>query len=401
MKHCVLIIDGAAGWPLPERGGKTCLELAETPNLDALAKEGVVGLIRTVPEGMEPSSACACMSLLGYDPGLYYRGRAAIEAVNMGAAINEGEVVFRCNLVAVEGGRMKSYCAGHIGTDEAEKLIEALNANLGSEGTRFYHGVSYRHLLKLKGHEDTAKAICTPPHDIPDKPFTDFLPRGRGSDFLRRLMRDSAVVLGKHPVNKTRQARGDIPANMIWLFWGSGRVPEMPAFEQVYGLKAALTSGVDLLCGLGRMMTMDILAIPGITDGLDNDFQGQALGALESLDDHDLAVIHIEAPDEAGHAGSIDDKVDAIQRVDKEVVSRLRQFEPGNLRLLVMPDHPTPIEIKTHVAEPVPFILWGPGFSANGAERFTEVEAKKAGLFIDKGYNIMASLVGGGYIKCP
>ncbi|MCJ7763893.1 MAG: cofactor-independent phosphoglycerate mutase, partial [Dehalococcoidales bacterium] len=382
MKHCVLIIDGAAGWPLPERGGKTCLELAETPNLDALAKEGVVGLIRTVPEGMEPSSACACMSLLGYDPGLYYRGRAAIEAVSMGAAINEGEVVFRCNLVAVEDGRMNSYCAGHIGTDEAEKLIEALNANLGSEGIRFYPGVSYRHLLKLKGHEDTAKAICTPPHDIPDKPFADFLPRGQGSDLLRRLMRDSALVLGKHPVNKTRQARGDIPANMIWLFWGSGRVPEIPAFEQVYGLKAALTSGVDLLCGLGRMMAMDILAIPGITDGLDNDFQGQALGALESLDDHDLAVIHIEASDEAGHAGSIDDKVDAIQRVDKEVVSRLRQFEPGNLRLLVMPDHPTPIKIKTHVAEPVPFILWGPGFSANGAERFTEVEAKKAGLFI-------------------
>ncbi len=393
MKHCVLIIDGAAGWPLPERGGKTCLELAETPNLDALAKEGVVGLIRTVPEGMEPSSACACMSLLGYDPGLYYRGRAAIEAVSMGVAINEGEVVFRCNLVAVEDGRMNSYCAGHIGTDEAKKLIEALNANLGSEGIRFYPGVSYRHLLKLKGHEDTAKAICTPPHDIPDKPFADFLPRGQGSDLLRRLMQDSAVVLGKHPVNKTRQARGDIPANMIWLFWGSGRVPEMPAFEQVYGLKAALTSGVDLLFGLGRMMAMDILAIPGITDGLDNDFQGQALGALESLDDHDLAVIHIEAPDEAGHAGSIDDKVDAIQRVDKEVVSRLWQFEPGNLRLLVMPDHPTPIKIKTHVAEPVPFILWGPGFSANGAERFTEAEAKKAGLFIDKGYNIMSRLV--------
>ena len=394
MKYCVLIIDGAAGWPLSERGGKTCFELADTPHLDALAKEGVLGLIRTVPEGMEPSSACACMSLLGYDPGLYYRGRAAIEAASMGATINEGEVVFRCNLVAVEDGRMKSYCAGHISTDEAKRLIEALNANLGSEGIRFYPGVSYRHLLKLKGHEDTAKAICTPPHDIPDKLVADFLPQGEGSLFLNQLMDSSAAVLEKHPVNVMRCERGESPANMIWLFWGSGQVPQIPAFEKVYGLKAALTSGVDLLRGLGQMMSMDILEIPGITDGLDNDFSGQALGALKSLNDHGLVVIHIEAPDEAGHAGSIDGKVDAIQRIDKEVVSRLRQFEPGNLRLLVMPDHPTPIKIKTHVAEPVPFILWGPGFSANGAKRFTEAEAKKAGLFIDKGYNIMARFVG-------
>ncbi len=396
MKYCVLIIDGAAGWPLPERGGKTCLELAETPHLDALAKEGVVGLAATVLEGMEPSSACACMSLLGYDPRIYYRGRAAIEAVSMGATIDEGEVVFRCNLVAVEDGLMKSYCVGHIGTDEAEKLIEALNESLGGDNIRFYPGVGYRHLLKLKGREETALAVCTPPHDISNKPVADFLPRGQGSDFLRRLMRDSAVVLEKHPVNKTRRERGDKPANMIWLFWGSGRVPEMPAFEQVYGLKASLTSSVDLLRGLGRMMAMEILAIPGITDGLDNDFQGQALGALKSLDDHDMAVIHIEAPDEAGHAGSIDDKVEAIQRVDKEVVSRLISYRPGNLRLLVMPDHPTPIKIKTHVAEPVPFILWGPGFTANGAKRFTEAEAKRTGLFIEKGYNIMSQLVGRG-----
>jgi 2,3-bisphosphoglycerate-independent phosphoglycerate mutase len=394
MKYCVLVIDGAAGWPLPERGGKTCLELADMPNLDALAKEGVVGLIRTVPEGMEPSSACACMSLLGYDPKIYYKGRAAIEAVSMGVTIDEGEVVFRCNLVTVEDGRMKSYCAGHIGTDEAEELIRALNTNLGDENIHFYPGISYRHLLKLRAHEDTAKAICTPPHDIPDKPVADFLPQGEGSLFLNQLMDSSAAVLEKHPVNVKRRERGEPPANMIWLFWGSGQVPQIPTFGKVYGLKAALTSGVDLLRGLGQITSMDILEIPGITDGMDNDFSGQALGALKSLDDYDLVVIHIEAPDEAGHAGCIDGKVAAIQRIDKEVVSRLRRFEPGNLRLLVMPDHPTPIKIKTHVAEPVPFILWGPGFTANGAERFTEAEAKRTGLFIDKGYNIMARFVG-------
>ena len=394
MKYCVLIMDGASGWPLPERGNKTCLELADTPNLDALAKEGVVGLIQTVPPGMEPSSACACMSLLGYDPGVYYRGRAAIEAVSMGIPIYDGEVVFRCNLVTIKDGRMQSYCAGHISTNEARQLIEALNESLRSNEVSFYPGVSYRHLLKLKGRKDSLKAICTPPHDIPNKLVAEFLPYGRHSRFLRQLMQDSVDMLEKHPGNVARRARGDIPANMIWLFWGSGQIPGMPPFERVYGLSAVITSGVDLLRGLGCMMAMDILEISGITDGLENDFQAQTSGALKSLEDHDLVVIHIEAPDEAAHAGSIENKVEAIQRIDKEVVSRLRLFEPGNLRLLIMPDHPTPIKIKTHIAEPVPFILWGPGFKNNGAARFTETEAKKTGLFIEKGYNIMARLVG-------
>jgi 2,3-bisphosphoglycerate-independent phosphoglycerate mutase len=289
---------------------------------------------------------------------------------------------------------MESYCAGHISSDEGEKLIAALNNGLGSDDVRFHPGVGYRHLLKLKGCEDTARAICTPPHDISGKPIAGYLPQGEGSSFLNQLMDSSTVVLKGHPVNRARQAKGDLPANMIWLFWGSGPVPQIPAFEKTYGLKAALTSGVDLLCGLGRMMSMEILEIPNVTDGLDNDFEGQTEGALKSLDKNDIVVIHIEAPDEAGHSGCIEDKVEAIQRIDKEVVSRLKSYRPGNLRLLIMPDHPTPIEIRTHVAEPVPFVLWGPGFSANGVKRFTEVEAEKTGLFIDKGYNIMAKLVG-------
>jgi len=394
MKYCVLIIDGAAGWPLPERGGKTCLGLADTPNLDAVVQEGMVGLAQTVPSGMEPSSACACMSVLGYDPKVYYRGRAAIEAVSMGIPIGDNEVVFRCNLVAVKDGQMWSYCAGHIGTDEAKSLIETLNDSLGSNGVHFYPGVSYRHLLKLKGYEDTIKAICTPPHDISDRPVAEFLPRSSGSDFLRQLMQDSIAVLEAHPVNKARLERGDIPATMIWLFWGSGRVPDMPAFKQVYGLSAALTSGVDLLRGLGCMMGMDILEINGVTDGLDNDFPAQAMGSIKALEKHDLVVIHIEAPDEAAHAGSIEDKVEAIRRVDREVVSRICSFKGDDFRLLVMPDHPTPIEIKTHITEPVPFLLWGKGFAANGAKRFTEAEAKKTGLFIKDGYKIMGRLVG-------
>jgi 2,3-bisphosphoglycerate-independent phosphoglycerate mutase len=395
MKYAVVIIDGAAGLPLPERGNKTCLELASIPNLDAMAWEGMVGLARTVPEGMEPSSACACMSVLGYDPKVYYRGRSAIEAKSLDIPIGEGEVVFRCNLVGVQDGRMKSYSAGYISSEESKELISALNDSLGSDSVRFYPGVSYRNILKLKGHEDSLSAECTPPHDIPDKPVADYLPKGRGSEILRDLMQRSEKVLKGHPLNLKRQARGDIPATTIWLFWGSGKVPEMPPFRQLYGLSAALTSGVDLLKGLAKMMGMKVLDIPGVTDGMDNDYAAQAEGALKALEDNDLVVIHIEAPDEAAHAGSINDKIEAIERIDKDVISRLRSYAKDDLRLLAMPDHPTPIEIRTHSPEPVPFLFWGKGFKPNGAQKFTEAAAKSTGLLVADGYKIMGKFLGG------
>jgi len=393
MKYCVLIIDGAAGLPLPERGGKTCLELARTPNLDAMAVQGTSGLVRTVPPGMEPSSACACMSVLGYDPKVYYRGRAGIEARSMGIPVGDGEVVFRCNLVTVRDGKMWDHSAGHISTEEAEPIIAALNERLGNEDIHFYPGVSYRHICKFAGHEDTLQAVCTPPHDIPGKPVAGFLPRGNGSDFLRDLMARSEAVLADHPVNVARGGRGEVPATTIWLFWGTGRVPDMPRFRDVYGLNAAVTSGVDLLRGLAKMMGMEVLDIAGVTDGPDNDYRSQAEGALAALRRNDLIAIHIEAPDEAAHAGSIDEKVATIERIDEEVVGRLRSWNEDTLRVLALPDHPTPIATRTHSGEPVPFLLWGQGFEANGARRFTEAEAAGTGVFIDEGYTIMQRLI--------
>ena len=394
MKYLVVIIDGAAGWALPQRGGKTCLELAKTPNLDAMAREAVLGLVRTVPPGMEPSSACACMSLMGYDPLVYYRGRSGIEAKSMGILIGRDEVVFRCNLVAVRDGKMWSYSSGHITTPEAKRLIASLNESLGSAAVRFYPGVNYRHICKIKGHKDALKAACTPPHDIPDKPVADFLPRGEGSGFLKELMERSKSVLEGHPVNVERLGRGDIPATMLWLFWGSERLPDMPPFKEVYGLDAALTSGVDLLQGLAKLTGMAVLNIPGVTDGLDNDYAAQAEGALGALENYDLVVIHIEAPDEAAHDGDIDGKIAAIQKVDEEIISRIYRRGRDALRVLVMPDHATPISVQTHIDEPVPFMLWGRGFKSNGAARLTEAEAKSTGFFIPEGYNIMARLVG-------
>ena len=393
MKYIVLIIDGAAGLPVPERGGRTSLELARTPNLDAMAARGKLGLARTVPPGMEPSSACACMSVMGYDPVVYYKGRASIEAKSLGIEIGEGEAVFRCNLVNVSDGRMNDYSGGHIGTEEASEIIKTLNEKLGGKDVIFYPGVSYRHILKLKGHAETLEAKCTPPHDIPGQTVKEYLPQGPGSDFLRDLMARSEPLLRDHKINVARRQRGNMPVTTIWLFWGSGRVPEMPAFKKSCGLNAAMTSGVDLLRGLAMMARMDILNIKGVTDGPDNDNAAQAVGALEALKKHDLVVIHIEAPDEAGHGGNIDEKIKAIEEIDEQVVGRLRQYR-GDLRVLIMPDHPTPVKMRTHTADPVPFLLWGKGVSANGAARFTEAEAKATGVFLEEGYKIMGKLAG-------
>ena len=394
MKYCVLIMDGAAGLPLPEQG-KTCLDLAGTLNLDRMARNALVGMTRTVPKGMEPSSACACMSVLGYDPVVYYRGRAGIEAKSMGIPVAKGDVVFRCNLVTVQDGKMQDYSAGHISTEEGRELVADLNENLGSGTVRFYPGVNYRQMLKLSGHEATLEALCTPPHDIPGQPVQGNLPRGRGSEVLLDLIKRSEAILKDHPVNTRRRLEGKLPATTIWLFWGTGDIPEMPSFKQVYGLDAVMTSGVDLLRGLAQMVSMSVFEIPGVNDGLDNDYSAQIKGALQALDKYDLVVVHVEAPDEAGHSGFAAEKIEAIQRIDRYMVGQLLEWHKEGLRVLIMPDHPTPIQTRTHNADPVPFMIWGPDFLTNGAVRFTESEARKTGLIIEPGYNIMLRLTKG------
>ncbi len=395
MKHCVVIIDGASGWALPDREMRTCLELARIPNLDRMAGEGELGLARTVPEGMEPSSACACMSIMGYDPRVYYRGRSAIEAISMNIPITRGEVGFRCNLVSVRDGCMWDYSAGHITDAEARALIDTLNENLGDNSLRFYPGVGYRHICKISGREDTLGATCTPPHDIPGKGIADYLPHGDGSRLLRELMERSVEVLRDHPVNRARESRSEPPATMIWLFWGSGEVPELPSFHEVYGLDAAMTSGVDLLRGLAKMTGVRNLDIAGVTAGLDNDCAAQAAGALEALEEDDLVFVHVEAPDEAGHEGSIQDKIEAIERVDEQVIGRILSWAGDEVRVLVMPDHPTPIAVRTHVPDPVPFVLWGPGFEGSANHGFSEANAESTGILLEDGYMIMERLVRG------
>ncbi|MCL4078621.1 cofactor-independent phosphoglycerate mutase [Coriobacteriia bacterium Es71-Z0120] len=397
MKHVVVILDGAAGWPLEELDGATALEAARTPNLDALAAEGIVGLAQTVPPGAEPSSSAACTSILGYDPVRDYVGRGAIEAASMGISLADDEVALRMNLVHVADGIMRSYSCGHIATDESRRIVEDLARELADETFAFCPGVAYRHILVVKGHPELLDARYTPPHDISDKPVEGHEPRGSGADLLLDLMERAREVLAASATNRARMARGELHATEIWPFWPGAAPQGLRPFTEARGIRAALTSGVDLLNGLAVLFGIDRLDIAGVTDGPDTDYAAQADGALAALADHDLVVIHVESPDEEGHAGDVAGKIAAIEAIDREIVGRIRACGKP-LRVLCMPDHPTPIALKTHVGEPVPFVVHGPGIEARGARAFNERTAAETGLVVDPGRLVMDMLLEAGTV---
>ena len=393
MKHVIVILDGAAGWPLPELGSKTTLGYAQTPNLDALAASGMVGLAQTVPSGVEPSSSAACTSILGYDPVADYVGRGAIEAASLGVTLADDEVAMRMNLVHVAGGVMVSYACGHIRTEESRAIVDELASALTDETFTFYPGTAYRHILVVKGHPEVLDLAYTPPHDISDQSIAGKTPTGDGAELLLDLMERARPVLERSAVNRARADRGDLPATDIWPFWPGAAPAGLRPFTEVRGVRAALTSGVDLLNGLAVLFGIDRLDIPGVTDGSDNDYHAQIEGALAALDDHDLVIVHVEAPDEEGHGGNIQGKVAAIEAIDREIISVLRKCV-GRIRILAMPDHPTPIELKTHVGEPVPFVLAGPGFPVDAASSYKELTAAATGLVVDPGRGVMDLLLG-------
>lgn len=392
MKYVVVILDGAAGWPLEELGGRTTLEAAATPNLDALARTAAVGVAQTVPPGAEPSSAAACTSILGYDPVADYVGRGAIEAASMGIELAPDEVALRLNLVTIEDGRMASYAAGHIGTGESKRIVDALAESLDDETFRLYPGVAYRHILVVKGHPEVLESAYTPPHDISDREVAGYRPAGPGATLLHEYMQRVKTVLADDPTNRARAERGDLHATDVWPFWPGVAPRGMVPFADKHGVSAAMTSGVDLLNGLAALAGMDRLEIAGVTDGADTDYAAQADGALAALAVHDLVVIHVESPDEEGHAGAVQGKIEAIEAIDRYVISRVRECTE-ELRLLAMPDHPTPIALKTHVGEAVPFLLSGPGVRSNGATAYSERAAAATGLRVDPGRGVMDLLL--------
>ena len=374
MKLIVLLGDGMADLPLEVLGGRTPLQAAEKPNMERLARQGRSGLARTVPEGFAPGSDVANLSVLGYDPAECYTGRAPLEAAAMNVHLGPDDIAFRCNFVTIDNGLMKDYSAGHISTEEGQELIEALAPLM--PGQRLYPGVSYRNLLVLQAG---ARAECTPPHDISGQPVEEHLPRGQDSELLVALMEAARPVLERHQVNRRRIAAGKRPANAIWL-WGQGPAPAMPSFAEKYGLSGAMISAVDLLKGIGRYAGLKVIDVPGATGNIDTNYQGKVDAALEALKSRDFVYLHIEAPDEAGHEGEIDLKVRAIELFDEKVVGPVLQAlekSGEDWRVLLMPDHATPISIKTHSSDPVPFTIAGSGIEPDEVERFDELAAQR------------------------
>jgi len=395
MKYVILVPDGMADEPQEKLGGKTPLEYARTPHMDFLARQGRVGLVRTIPEGMPPGSDVANLAIMGYDPRRYYTGRAPLEAASQGIPLSEGDVAFRCNLVTLSAHEpygakiMMDYSADEITTEEARILMAEVNRVLGRDGLRFHAGVSYRHLLIWKG--GPADTELTPPHDIQGRPIADYLPRGGGSAVLRELMERSVGLLSSHPVNRAREARGLRPANSLW-FWGQGLRPALPGFTARYGLKASVVAAVDLVRGIGRCARMQVPEVPGATGNLHTDYGAKARAALAELaGGRDLVYVHVEAPDEAGHRGELENKVRAIEEVDEKILGELLRELPflGPHRVMVLADHPTPLRLRTHVSDPVPCLVFDSQTARQGAEAFHEGTAARAGWLVKEGHRLM------------
>ena len=392
-----------ADYPIPELQGKTPLQAAKTPNLDRMAKKGILGLVRTVPPAMPPGSDVANLSIFGYDPALHFTGRAPLEAAAMGVKLNPQDVAFRCNLVTLgsRSGRetMDDFSAGHISTGEAREIIQKIGEILGDDEFHFFPGVSYRHLLVWRNGEKGLKAKTTPPHDISGKEVAEFLPRGNGQEEILSLMEKAKEVLTDLPVNQKRREAGKKPANAIWL-WGQGKAPALLPMTERFGLRGSVISAVDLTKGIGFYAGLEIVNVPGATGYLDTNYGGKAEYALRELSRKDFVYVHLEAPDEASHNGNLKDKIQAIEDFDRKIVGPiLRGLEKiGDFRVLTLPDHPTPLVLKTHSPEPVPFVVYSSEDTGNAPREerfFDEACARKTGLFVEKGHELMEKFIRG------
>jgi 2,3-bisphosphoglycerate-independent phosphoglycerate mutase len=387
-KFVVVLADGMADFPLDGLGGRTPLEAAHTPNMDAIAARGVVGLLNPIPPSQKPGSDAGNLSVLGYDPDRYLTGRAPLEAAAMGVALQPSDVAFRCNLVTLDGDRMADYSAGHISSHEAAELIAAVHRRLSNSRTSFHAGVQYRHLLVTK--DDVADAVCTPPHDIVGEPFEPHLPRGPGGGQLREWIAASWSLLREHPVNEQRRREGKAPANSIWL-WGQGHAPSMPTYAEKYGLHGSAVSAVDLVRGIATYAGLRVLEVPGITGYLDTDYTAKALYGLKSLDEGKFVYIHVEAPDEAAHLGSPEEKIAAIEAIDREIVGRVLHYMRAHpaTRAAVLPDHVTAIATRTHAHGVVPFAACGTGIAPGDIARYSEASASASALRFPRGHEWM------------
>ncbi|SHH25572.1 phosphoglycerate mutase [Thermosyntropha lipolytica DSM 11003] len=396
MKYLLVLADGMADYPIFELSNQTPLEYAKTPNIDILAQYACIGLVKTIPEGYTPGSDVANLSVMGYDPAIYYTGRSPLEAISMGVTLKEKDLALRCNLVTLSENEeyhdkiMLDYSAGEISSKEASELIYTLQQKLGEEKISFYAGVSYRHLMLWQEAADY-KLKLTPPHDISDKKIGPYLPEGDKAEKILELMQKSQDILKEHPVNKKRRQKGLKEANSIWL-WGEGRKPSLTSFYQKYGLKGSVVAAVDLVKGLGIAAGLHPVEVKGATGSIETNFRGKAEAAIKELKNgQDFVYLHIEAPDEASHQGSLEKKIWAIEQIDKEVIGLVRSVLDyfDDIRIMIMPDHPTPLSLKTHTSAPVPFMIYdknNPCYESPGI--YNEKYAQE-GLFFDSGHKLM------------
>jgi 2,3-bisphosphoglycerate-independent phosphoglycerate mutase len=404
MKYVIVIPDGCADEPVDALGGKTPLQAAHKPNMDRIARSGVVGRSNNVPATLTPASDVATLSLFGYDPLQVYTGRAPLEAAAMGIRLGPNDWAIRCNLVTVENEEMRDFTAGHISSADGRALITAVDDELGGPAPddvtllEFVPGVSYRNCLVARNAPAgtfSAETRTQPPHDIPDRPITDYLPRGPGSDLLRDLMRRSRDILGDHPVNRARRERGEGPATQVWL-WGQGRAPHLRPFAEVYGKRGAILSAVDLVRGVGVLLGWTRVDVPGATGYLDTDYPAKGRYGVAALKDHDLVCVHVEAPDEASHEGRADAKVKALEEIDRHIVGPLLNALPahGGWRILVSPDHRTLLRTRAHAHGAVPFALAGTGIVPKGQSSYDEATAAASDLAFEKGHDLMRRFLG-------
>lgn len=392
-----------ADYPLHELGGRTPVEAARTPAMDRIADLGICGLFHPIPNGFPAGSDIGNLSLFGYDPRHTFSGRAPLEAARRGIRLKSNEIAFRCNLVTLADGNMKSFTSDHIPTEEADGLIKSLNEALGGRDTKFYTGVSYRHLCVMSAQgaalENLEHAVCTPPHDISDQQYQPHLPQGDGVARLIEMMDASRGILAKHPINKKRKRNGKLPATSIWL-WGQGKAPEMDTYQNRFHIDGAVVSAVDLVNGIGICAGLKVLEVPGATGYLDTDYEGKVAAALNALKEKDFVYLHVEAPDETSHEGRTDLKIRAIEDFDARVVAPCLAWAERSkeCRILVAPDHITAIHTRTHAAGPVPFALWGPGIMPNKARRYGETEAQSVGLVVPHGHTLVPHMLRAAHI---
>lgn len=397
-KYMILVGDGMGDYPMPELGGKTPLEVAETPYMDLIASQKI-GLVQTIPPGMEPGSDVANLCILGYDPKRYHTGRAPLEAASKGIKLGPKDTAFRMNLVSLEflpqgRIRMLSHSSGDISSSEAKELVDGLKPLLERDGIRMFLGVAYRHLLIWEDAPPNLPNI--PPHDFLGQDVTDFI-QDPSSQVLWDLVRSSWEFLRHHPLNKVREFKGALPANSIWL-WGQGKAPELMPFHEMWGLDGAVISAVDLVKGIGRQLGLKVVEVPGATGYIDSNFKGKAETAIEALKEVDLVFLHVEAPDEASHGGDLDQKIKAIQIFDTEVVGRIIQGAKDlNPKIMVISDHLTPIVKRTHTSDPTPFAWAQMGSMQEGKkQKFCERAAMASGIFIDKGHELIRDFLESG-----